>query len=149
MAQHQLILCKHLNDSHPVRVLEGQLVPAHRLVINGKPPRRPLDSPGLFFVSPGDVLEIVVAVDPREGACLWIVEPNNPAFGLCMELETGVQLIPVNNVIPWDQGEQRRALWISSRDEQPTFPPDDTTGNAGTMVATPPLMPTDLPPDAS
>jgi hypothetical protein len=149
MAQHQLILCKHFNDAHPVRSLDGRLMSALKLVIHGEPPARAADAPGLCFVAPGDVLELVVAVDPREGACLWILESNSLVGGLCMELETGVRLVPVNDVIPWDQGEQRRGLWISSRNDEPTIPPDDTTGNAGTMVATPPLAPPDGPPDVS
>ncbi|NBD07951.1 MULTISPECIES: hypothetical protein [Corallococcus] len=140
MPKHQLILSKYVNDSHPVRSLGTRLEPVLQLVMNSARSEEALNDPSLCLVMPGDVLEVVVASNPREGVVLWILESDSTdQGGDCIDLlDTEVMLLPVDTLFAPEPGEQRRRLWISEQGQEPRFPPKDTTGNAGTMVATPP-----------
>ncbi|NOK16345.1 hypothetical protein [Corallococcus carmarthensis] len=146
MSKHQLILSKYVNSLHPVRSLGKRLEPARQLVLNSTWSEEELNNPSVCVVAPGDVLEIVVASDPREGVVLWILESNDTVGGNCIDiLDTEVMFLAVDSLFPPGPGEQRRKLWISEQGQEPRFPPDDGTGNAGTMVAIPPLAPPDSP----
>ncbi|NNC01504.1 hypothetical protein HJC10_01355 [Corallococcus exiguus] len=144
MSKHQLILSKYVNNLHPVRSLGKRLEPARQLVLNSSRSEEALNDPSLCLVAPGDVLEVVVASDPHAGAVLWILESNDTLGGNCIDLlDTEVMFLPVDRLFDPGPGEQRRKLWISDPGQEPLFPPDDGTGNAGTMVAIPPLAPPD------
>ncbi|MCY1040921.1 hypothetical protein OV208_06265 [Corallococcus sp. bb12-1] len=139
MSKHQLIISKYVHQDRPVRSLGGKLLAATELVFNSTRSEEALDDPRLCLVVPGDVLEIVVASGLPEGAGLWLLEANNvESGGLNLDIDVEVMLLPVDTVFAPGPGEQRRKLWISERGQEPRIPPDDGTGNTGSMVATPP-----------
>ncbi|RYZ42565.1 MAG: hypothetical protein EOO71_07225 [Myxococcaceae bacterium] len=139
MSKHQLIISKYVHQDHPVRSLGGRLLGASELVFNSTRSEEELNDTRLCLVVPGDVLEIVVASGNPPGAGLWLLETNSvEGGGLSLDIDVDVMLLSVDTVFAPGPGEQRRKLWISDRGQEPRIPPDDGTGNTGSMVATPP-----------